>query len=50
MKRRLSGRCLCGAGTLVDAPSLAPQTHISVGSKAAWHTITDTLPQRAEFG
>lgn len=37
-------------GTLVDAPSLAPQAHIFVGSKAAWHTITDTLPQHAEFG
>jgi hypothetical protein len=37
-------------GTLVDAPSLAPQAHIFVGSKAPWHTITDTLPQHAEFG
>jgi hypothetical protein len=32
-------------GTLVDAPSIRPQAHIFVGSKAPWHTITDDLPQ-----
>jgi hypothetical protein len=32
-------------GTLVDAPSIRPTAHIFVGSKAAWHEITDNLPQ-----
>lgn len=32
-------------GTLVDAPSIRPTHHIFVGSKAAWFTITDDLPQ-----
>jgi len=34
-------------GTLVDPPSLAPQAHIFVGSKAPWDTINDGLPQHA---
>jgi hypothetical protein len=36
-------------GTLVDAPSIRPTAHIFVGSKAPWFTITDDLPQHAEF-
>jgi hypothetical protein len=36
-------------GTLVDAPSIRPQAHIFVGSKAPWFTITDALPQFDEF-
>src|SRR5215475_13540705 len=32
-------------GTLVDAPSIRPERHIFVGSKAPWFTITDDLPQ-----
>ena len=32
-------------GTLVDAPSIRPNAHIFVGSKAPWHEITDNLPQ-----
>ena len=36
-------------GTLVDAPTLAPQAHIFVGSKAPWDVIGDSLPQYAEF-
>jgi hypothetical protein len=32
-------------GTLVDEPSIRPQRHIFVSSKAPWHTITDDLPQ-----
>ncbi|SEO07021.1 Uncharacterized conserved protein [Rhodospirillales bacterium URHD0017] len=36
-------------GTLVDAPSIRPARHIFVGSKAPWFTITDDLPQHAEF-
>lgn len=37
-------------GTLVDSPTIHPRAHIFVGSKAAWFTITDHLPQHAEFG
>ncbi len=36
-------------GTLVDAPTIRPSAHIFVGSKAAWFTITDDLPQYDEF-
>jgi len=35
-------------GTLVDAPTIRPQRHIFVGSKAPWFTITDDLPQHQE--
>ncbi|MBR0777998.1 GFA family protein [Bradyrhizobium diazoefficiens] len=35
-------------GTLVGAPSIRPTAHIFVGSKAAWHEITDNLPQYRE--
>ena len=34
-----------GMGTLVDDPTIRPSKHIFVGSKAAWFTITDDLPQ-----
>lgn len=37
-------------GTLVDEPTIRPTAHIFVGSKAAWFTITDDLPQHEEFG
>ncbi|MFC3677005.1 GFA family protein [Ferrovibrio xuzhouensis] len=36
-------------GTLTDAPSIRPGCHIFTGSKAPWFTITDDLPQYAEF-
>jgi hypothetical protein len=36
-------------GTLIDAPSLALQAHIFVGSKAPWDHILDELPQHAEL-
>lgn len=36
-------------GTLADTPSIRPSFHIYVGSKAAWHTICDDLPQYAEL-
>jgi hypothetical protein len=36
-------------GSLVDAPSLRPQGHIFVGSKAPWFEITDDLPQFDEY-
>jgi hypothetical protein len=35
-------------GTLVDEPSIRPDKHIFVRSKAPWFTITDELPQFAE--
>jgi hypothetical protein len=35
-------------GTLVDAPTIRPNKHIFVGSKAPWFTITDDLPQYEE--
>ena len=36
-------------GTLVDAPSIRPNKHIFVGSKAPWFAITDDLPQYEAF-
>jgi hypothetical protein len=36
-------------GTLKDEPSVRPTMHIFVGSKAAWHQITDDLPQHDAF-
>ena len=36
-------------GTLIDAPSLAPQAHIFAGSKPPWYEIRDALPQYVEF-
>ena len=36
-------------GTLVDAPSIRPNKHIFVGSKAPWFEITDDLPQYQAF-
>jgi hypothetical protein len=36
-------------GSLVDAPSIRPDHHIFVGSKAAWFEITDDLPQFDEY-
>jgi hypothetical protein len=36
-------------GTLADAPSLEPQAHIHVGSKAPWYEILDALPQYEAF-
>jgi hypothetical protein len=32
-------------GTLDQAPTLRPDAHVFVGSKAAWHEIGDELPQ-----
>jgi hypothetical protein len=36
-------------GSLVDPPSIRPEAHIFVGSKAEWHEITDDLPQFREY-
>jgi hypothetical protein len=35
-------------GTLLDGPTIRPQRHIFVGSKAPWFAITDDLPQHHE--
>ncbi|WP_159587348.1 GFA family protein [Chelativorans xinjiangense] len=32
-------------GTLTDDPTIRPNEHIFVGSKAPWYTINDDLPQ-----
>jgi len=36
-------------GSLADEPSIRPQGHIFVGSKAPWFEITDDLPQYDEL-
>ncbi|WP_422019230.1 GFA family protein [Roseibium sp.] len=36
-------------GSLNNEPTLKPEGHIFVGSKASWHTITDDLPQYEEL-
>jgi hypothetical protein len=36
-------------GALVTDPGIRPQFHMYVASKAAWHHITDSLPQFAEL-
>jgi hypothetical protein len=36
-------------GSLADEPSIRPQAHIFVGSKAPWFEITDDLPQFDEL-
>ncbi len=36
-------------GSLEDAPSIRPEAHIFVGSKAPWFEITDDLPQFEEY-
>ena len=36
-------------GSLADEPSIWPQGHIYVGSKASWFEITDDLPQFDEL-
>jgi hypothetical protein len=37
------------AGNLEGDLGLTPQMHMFVGSKATWHTITDSLPQHDEY-
>ena len=36
-------------GSLIDTPTIRPQMHIFVGSKAPWYEITDDLPQHDEY-
>jgi hypothetical protein len=44
-----NGNAHIAMGTLVDVPSIRPQFHIYVGSKAPWFEITDDLPQFDEL-
>jgi hypothetical protein len=44
-----AGVVVCPAGNLQGDLGLEPQAHIFTGSKAVWDTITDTLPQHAEY-
>jgi hypothetical protein len=37
------------AGNLEEDPGIRPQSHIFVGSKASWYTITDSLPQHEGY-
>jgi hypothetical protein len=37
------------AGNLEGDPGVRPQSHIFVGSKAPWYTITDSLPQHEGY-
>ncbi|MFN0186187.1 MAG: GFA family protein [Aquabacterium sp.] len=36
-------------GSMSEAPTLRPEAHIFVGSKASWEVIEDDLPQHEEF-
>jgi hypothetical protein len=46
----LAVKCLCGPveDAFLYDPSIRPNMHIFVGSKAPWYTITDDLPQYRE--
>ncbi|HET9932744.1 MAG TPA: GFA family protein [Polyangiaceae bacterium] len=45
----VNGRAHIQLGALTDPPSISPNHHIYVGSKAPWHVITDDLPQHDEL-
>jgi len=42
------GMVFVRAGSLNDDPHMKPQCHFWTSAKAAWHDITDTLPQNPE--
>lgn len=42
-----AGFAIAPAGNLDGDPGIRPQSHMFVGSKAAWYTITDAVPQHA---
>lgn len=44
-----AGITVCPAGNLEDPVTLQAQAHWFVGSKAAWHEVTDSLPQFDEY-
>lgn len=48
--RRATGGAFKHFAGIARESSMRPSAHIFVGSKAPWHTITDDLPQHAEFG
>jgi hypothetical protein len=43
------GLALLPAGPLEGDLGITPQAHIFTGSRAPWHTITDSLPQHEEY-
>jgi hypothetical protein len=43
------GMVICPAGNLEGDLGIEPQLHMFVGSRAAWHAITDDLPQYDEY-
>jgi hypothetical protein len=43
------GLAVVPAGPLEGELGIRPQSHLFVGSKAPWHTITDSLPQHEEY-
>lgn len=43
------GLAIVPMSSLDDDPGIRPQMHIFIGSKAPWYTITDDLPQHAEY-
>lgn len=40
---------ICPAGNMLGDLGVKPESHIFVGSKAAWYTITDDLPQHEKY-
>ncbi len=40
---------ICPAGNLQGDLGIKPESHIFVGSKASWYTITDALPQHEKY-
>ncbi|HTW74398.1 MAG TPA: GFA family protein [Steroidobacteraceae bacterium] len=49
MALQAQAMALLPAGPLEGELGIRPQAHLFVGSKAPWYTITDDLPQHAEF-
>jgi hypothetical protein len=49
MLMREMGLAVVPAGTLDGDPGIRPMGHLFVGSKAPWHTISDSLPQHDQF-
>ena len=45
----LEGAIMVAVATLAETATIKPEAHIFVGSKAAWHTIDDDLPQHETF-
>ena len=43
------GLAIVPAGELDGDPGIRPTSHLFVGSKAPWHTISDSLPQHEKY-